>query len=371
MEFIQPVILSGGSGTRLWPASRKRHPKQFIDFEGNGPLLGQSITRAVQLPGSVPPMIICNEAHEGFVTSILAEHETLCTGIVKEARVILEPVGRNTCPAIALSAMAALGSNGTSNTEHADAIILVLTADHLIAPQEAFNSTIASAIRAADDGKLVVFGVEPTRAETGYGYIQQGKTLWPGVHGLERFVEKPDPRRAEAMLAEGGYLWNSGMFLFRASVFLRELEQFAPKVHEICSHLWELRTEQGKCIRFPEQEFAACPDISIDYAVMERTKNACVVPLQADWTDIGSWEALYEISAKDENGNARRGDALSLDSRDCLFFSEKKLIAAIGIENLCVIEAGDAVLVMPRNRSQDVKRLLAEIGLRPDLHAYR
>ena len=359
MKAVQPVILCGGSGTRLWPLSRGLYPKQFMNIGGDT-LFAQAAARAAALEGSLPPLVVCNNEHRFLAAAILQEQGKIpgreCAA---GAQILLEPVGRNTAPAIALAALTALGQE-----DGHDPCLLVLSSDHVIAPQKAFADAVNVAMAGAEAGRLLVFGVAPTRAETGFGYIRQGEEVAPGVFAVSRFVEKPDAGTAEAMLAQGGFLWNSGMFLFRASVFLDELERHAPAVHEACLDIHRSRTKDLDFIRFSEEAFAICPSISVDYAVMEHTDKAAVAPLLARWNDMGSWEAFYEAEDKDERGNACSGDVLQFDSRDCYLHSEHRLVAALGLEGISVVETADAVLVLKRERSQDVKILLEEMKRR-------
>ena len=365
MKPIQPVILCGGSGTRLWPMSRGLYPKQFMDI-GGGTLFAQAVNRAVSLENSLPPLVICNNEHRFLAAAILQEQGKIigCAAAAK-AKVLLEPVGRNTAPAIALAALAALEESAGGEEEPC---LLVLSSDHVISPQEAFAEAVTAAIGGAEAGRLVVFGVAPTRPETGFGYVEQGSELAPGVFSVTRFVEKPDASTASSMLERGGFQWNSGMFLFRPSVFLRELERFAPDLHKACRGIHQGQVKCFDFIRFSEESFVECPSISIDYAVMEHTDKAAVVPLTASWNDMGSWEAFYESTDKDAGGNACIGDVLQLDSRDCYLHSGHRLVAAVGLEGISVVETADAVLVIDRERSQDVKLLMEEMkrGNRPE-----
>ncbi len=361
MKAVQPVILCGGSGTRLWPLSRGLHPKQFMNLGGDT-LFAQAVSRAASLENSLPPLVICNSEHRFLAAAILQEQANHpgreCAA---KAKILLEPLGRNTAPAIALAALAALEQQ---DGHDADPCLLVLSSDHVISPQAAFAHAVSTAVAGAETGRVLVFGVTPTRAETGFGYIQQGEELEPGVFAVSRFVEKPDAPTAEAMLAQGGFQWNSGMFLFRASVFLGELARHAPTVHEACLNIHRSRTTDLDFIRFSEAAFAECPSISVDYAVMEHTDKAAVVPFAARWNDMGSWEAFYEAADKDAHGNACAGDVLQLNSRDCYLHSEHRLVAAVGIEGISVVETADAVLVLKREHSQDVKLLLEEMKRR-------
>ena len=362
MQTIQPVILSGGSGTRLWPLSRRLYPKQFMELRG-GSLFGQAVARAAALPGSAAPVIICNEEQRFLAAAILQEEGRKNGGRPLDGTpILLEPVGRNTAPAIALGALAAREAGAAGGA--VDPLLLVLSSDHIISPQEAFAEAVASAARGAESGRLVVFGVQPMRPETGFGYIKRGEALFPGVFALDRFVEKPDADKAKAMLDEGGYVWNSGMFMFRASVFLEELARYAPELHTACLGIWESRRPDLDFVRFSSEAFAVCPSESIDYAVMEHTQKACVTSLAAAWSDMGSWEAFYDSGAKDADGNVESGDVVQLDSKNCYLYSSNRLIAALGLDGVSVVETADAVLVMPRDRCQDVKPLLEELKKR-------
>lgn len=354
MNLLYPVILSGGSGTRLWPLSRGLYPKQFMEIQGDT-LFADTVARALALPESAPPIVICNDNHRFLAAAILqAQSAKPGQSAAAGASILLEPEGRNTAPAVALGTLAAL----EAAPEGEDPLILVLSSDHVIAPQEAFTETVAAAISGAQQGLLVVFGVPPLRPETGFGYIKQGKELLPGVFAVERFVEKPSLDKAEGMLKTGGYTWNSGMFLFRASVFLAELETYAPEIHATSLEVWKTRNRDLDFTRFEAKAFAAFPSTSLDYAVMEHTSKACMVPLKAQWNDLGSWEAFYESAPKDDCRNGVAGDVIAIDSRDCYLHSSHRLVAALGLEEISVVETADAVLVMPRRRSQDVKQLL-------------
>lgn len=355
MRPLQSIILSGGSGTRLWPLSRGQHPKQFMNMHGET-LFAQTVERALALEGSVPPVVVCNEKHRFLAAAILQE-QSRREGLhdAAKARIILEPAGRNTAPAVAVGALAA-------RAEQDDPVILVLSSDHCISPWQAFAEAVERAAAAAETGRIVVFGVPPSRPETGFGYIKQGKELSPDVFTVDRFVEKPDARDAEDMLKEGGFTWNSGMFLFKASVFLQELARHAPEVHETCVAAWEKKRTDLDFVRLPEEIFGKCPSISIDYAVMEHTDKACMVPLKASWNDMGSWQAFYESAEKDAAGNACTGDVIQVDNTDCYLHSSHKLVAALGLNGICVVETADAVLVLPTKRSQEVKKLLEELS---------
>lgn len=346
MTKLCPVILCGGSGTRLWPLSRELHPKQFIPFDGDT-LFGKTLMRIAALPDVAEPLVVCNEQHRFFASGIVREK-----GLT--AKILLEPAPRNTAPAIAMAALASM-------EDGEDPLLLVLPSDHSISPQEAFAAAVATAVRGAEEGMLATFGVAPSQPETGYGYIRQGDALAWGGYGVARFVEKPDHKTAESMLQEGGYAWNSGMFLFRASVFLEELAKFAPDMEKKARAAWETRSRDGRFIRFAEESFLAIPSESIDYAVMEKTGKAAVVTLAAHWNDLGSWSAFHEEAACDDAGNAVVGDVVLRNVKDCYLHSSHRLVAAMNLERVMVVETADAVLVMDRDHTQDVKELLATL----------
>lgn len=350
MAELCPVILSGGSGTRLWPLSREKHPKQFIPFDGDT-LFGKTLERVAALPKIAEPIIVCNEEHRFFASGIVRKK-----GL--SARIILEPKPRNTAPAIALAALAALENNDGSS---GDPVLLVLPSDHSISPVESFAAAVALAAKGAEEGMLTALGVVPTRPETGYGYIREGEALPWGGHAVARFVEKPDAQTAEDMLRFGGHVWNSGMFLFTASVFLEELERHAPKMRAAVEAVWATRTRDGRLMRFDEDAFEATPADSIDYAVMEKTNRAAVVGLAARWNDLGSWSAFYDEARRDDAGNAVVGDVVLKDVKNCYVHSSHRLVAAMDVADVAVVETADAVLVMDRNKTQGVKALLASL----------
>lgn len=349
MAKLYPVILSGGSGTRLWPLSRELHPKQFIPFDGDT-LFGRTLVRAAALPDAVEPLVVCNEQHRFFASGIVREKKL-------EATILLEPAPRNTAPAIALAALAALEAAG--GTE--EPLLLIMPSDHSIAPQEVFAASVAVAARGAEEGMLVTFGVPPTRPETGYGYICKGGALSWGGRTVARFVEKPDLAAARTMLDGGGYTWNSGIFLFKASAFLEALAAHAPAMRESVGKAWATRSEDGRFVRIAKEAFEAVPSESIDYAVMEKTDKAAVVDLPARWNDLGSWSAFYDEAERDADGNAAVGDVILKDAANCYVHSSHRLVAAMNVENVAVVETADAVLVMDRTRAQGVKELLASL----------
>ena len=346
MTRLCPVILSGGSGTRLWPLSRELHPKQFIPFD-NDTLFGKTLERVAGLPDIAVPLVVCNEQHRFFASGIVNEK-----GLT--AKILLEPMPRNTAPAIALAALAAMDGGD-------DPVLLVLPSDHSIAPQEAFAEAVATALHGAKADMLVTFGVPPTRPETGYGYIRRGEALAWGGNRVARFVEKPDMATAQAMLLDGGYAWNSGIFLFKASVFLAELARFAPKMEQQVRATWESRKPDGLFMRFAEDLFAGIPSESIDYAVMEKTDKAVEVDLAARWNDLGSWSAFYEEAECDGDGNAVVGDVVLRNAKGSYVHSSHRLVAAMDVENVAIVETADAVLVMNRDATQGVKELLGQL----------
>lgn len=345
--MILPVIMAGGTGSRLWPLSRQLNPKQFLKLCGDSTLLQQTLSRLDGLHTSAPS-IICNEDHRFMVA------EQLRQLTVKNASILLEPVGRNTAPAIALAAL-----NATRNGQ--DPVMLVLAADHFIANQSAFQEAVKEAEELALQDKLVTFGIVPTQPETGYGYIQRGSALPEQGYQVARFVEKPDSATAQGYLDSGDYYWNSGMFMFKASVYLQALQEFRPDILDACKRAFEAGSQDLDFVRVDAAAFADCPDDSIDYAVMEKTRDAAVIPLDAGWSDIGSWSALWEIGTKDEQGNVCKGDVLNIGSSNSLVYAESKLVATVGVDNLVVVETKDAVLVAHMDRVQDVKKVVEAI----------
>ena len=346
--MLQPVIMAGGSGSRLWPLSRQLNPKQFLRLTSEKvSMLQQTVQRLDGIEIS-QPLLICNEEHR-----FLAAEQLRQIGY-KNASIILEPVGRNTAPAIALAALqlTAKGDNP---------LMLVLAADHLISDTTAFHQSIEQALPLAESGKLVTFGIVPTKAETGYGYIEQGESLGNQGYAVARFVEKPNLETAEQYLASGKFFWNSGMFMFKAQRYLDELKAFQPGILEACMKAMDAPSHDLDFTRVNAEAFAACPDDSIDYAVMERTADAAMVSLDAGWSDIGSWSALWEVSEKDNHGNSSVGDVMALDTTNSLIRSESRLIAAVGVSNLVIVETKDALLVSHKDRVQDVKRIVERI----------
>ncbi len=348
--MIIPVILSGGAGTRLWPLSRELYPKQFLPLTGERSLLQQTIVRVHGLANVAPPLVVCNEEHRFLVAEQLREIG------VTGAQILLEPVGRNTAPAVALAALR-LQSAGD------DPLLLVLPSDHVIVDTAAFRAAVTAGSAAAAGGALVTFGVLPTRPETGYGYIRAGDPVDAKgpARRVQAFVEKPDAARAAAYVASGDYLWNGGMFLFSASAYLAELERHAPAILAACRAACDGISADLDFVRVRREPFLDAPSDSIDYAVMEHTDRAVVVPLDAGWSDVGSWDALLEVQAADARGNVISGDVLAQDVDDSLIRAESRLVAALGIKNHIIVETADAVLVADRSRAQDVKRLVERL----------
>jgi mannose-1-phosphate guanylyltransferase/mannose-1-phosphate guanylyltransferase/mannose-6-phosphate isomerase len=347
---VVPVILSGGSGTRLWPVSRSGRPKQLIALTGDHTMLQATARRTRDSSRFAPPMVVANFAHAGQITQQLEE-----VGLAPAA-LILEPVARNTAPAIALAAHEALARDP-------DAVLLVMPSDHVVADDEAFAAAIDAALPAvAEQGWLATFGITPTGPETGYGYIKHGAPIAPGVDRALRFVEKPDRARAQAYLDEGGYSWNGGIFLLRADDYLAALDAHAPEIAAAVRAAMEGAVRDGPVVHPDRQAFAASPSDSIDYAVMEKADRVAVAPVSMGWSDVGSWDALHDIAAKDDGGNAVSGDVIAIGTQDCLLRSEGPLVAAIGVSGLSVIATDDAVLVMPRGQSQEVKRAVEKLN---------
>jgi len=348
---LVPVILSGGAGTRLWPLSRELYPKQLLRLVAERTMLQETVARTEGLPGLARPIVVCNENHRFMVAEQLRELGTAPQAIV------LEPQGRNTAPAAAIAAL--LVSGGAD----ADPVLLVLPADHVITDVPAFQAAVAVGRVAAESGSLVTFGVVPDRAETGYGYIRRDAGPGPAF-SVAKFVEKPDSATARGYVESGEYYWNSGMFMFRASAYLAELGRYAPAMLAACRAALAAAGRDLDFLRLPAQEFASCPSDSIDYAVMEKTDRAVVVPLAAGWSDVGSWAALADALPRDAEGNVTAGDVLTEDSSGCYLHSTSRLVAAVGLRDHVVVETKDAVLVAPRDRVQDVKELVAELKAR-------
>lgn len=342
----RPVIICGGSGSRLWPASRSTFPKQFISLLGERSLLQATLARLRNLTQG-KPLLVANTQHR-----FLVRHQLEEIGL-RDYDLVLEPEGRNTAPAIALAAFTMRGDQG-------DPVLLVLPADHFVGDPEALSAAIASALPLAEAGHLVTFGIQPERAESGYGYIKCGAPLGEGSRAchIERFIEKPDLDTAKTFVQSPGYLWNSGMFMFRAGRYLEELQAYRPDIYAAVEKAVALgRQEQDTFLSDPGT-FLETPEASIDYAVMEHTTRAAVVPLSARWTDVGSWQAVWEVLPRDEKGNAVQGDAILLDSGNCLVQSQSRAVALLGVQDLVVVETRDAVLITTRHQAQRVKDMV-------------
>ncbi|WP_193162142.1 mannose-1-phosphate guanylyltransferase/mannose-6-phosphate isomerase [Microbulbifer hainanensis] len=359
--MILPVIMAGGSGTRLWPLSRQLYPKQFLPLVGEQTMLQETCSRLADLE-HLPPLVVCGEEHRFTVA------EQLRTIGQSHSGIILEPAGRNTAPAVALAALRALA------LEHDDPLLLILPADHLIKDVSAFLQTVNSARPHAEQGQLVTFGILPTGPETGYGYIRRA----PGdtnetVFSVAEFVEKPDLATARKYVSSGDFLWNSGMFMFRASRYLEELKAYRADILECCERAMAAAAIDADFARPQQESFLACPNDSIDYAVMEKTHCAVVAPMDCGWSDVGSWSALWEASEKDERGNTANGDVIIFDSRGCYVQSEAKLIAAIGLEDVVIVESDDAIMVASKDRVQEVKNVVEKLKAedRPEAKIHR
>lgn len=346
--MILPVIMAGGSGSRLWPLSRQQFPKQFLRLLGNDSMLQTTANRLSGI-NHAPALVICNEEHRFSVA------EQFRSNAIKTSGIILEPVGRNTAPAIALAAFQAL-KNGD------DPLLLVLAADHVIKDESAFCASIEQATQFASANKLVTFGIVPTAPETGYGYIKRGDSQnMSSGFSVSQFVEKPDLSTAKEYLTSGQYYWNSGMFLFKASAYLSELKTHRPDIFLACEHAMADTQSDLDFIRLDKSAFEACADDSIDYAVMEKTENAVVVPMDCGWSDVGSWSSLWEVSDKDEFGNACRGDVINIDTRNTYINASEKLVTTIGLDDAIVVETKDAILVAKQSEVQQVKKIVEKL----------
>ncbi|WP_107852228.1 mannose-1-phosphate guanylyltransferase/mannose-6-phosphate isomerase [Oceanimonas marisflavi] len=351
--MLFPVIMAGGSGSRLWPLSRQLHPKQFLPLADEQLSMLQATLKRLDGLETAAPSLICNEQHR-----FLAAEQLRQLG-VQQANILLEPVGRNTAPAIALAALQAC-------QQEEDPVLLVLAADHVIQDVAAFHASIAAALPLAQAGKLVTFGIVPTQPETGYGYIRRGQPLEvagepQGGYGVAQFVEKPDSATAQQYLASGDYYWNSGMFLFRARRYLEELEAFQPGMLAACRQAMAGAQRDLDFIRVEAAAFAQCPDISVDYAVMEKTSDAAMVPLNAGWNDVGSWSALWEVQSKNDQGNALHGDVLTEFTHNTFVHAESRLVTTVGVDDLVIVETKDAVLVAHKDKVQEVKQIVGQL----------
>jgi mannose-1-phosphate guanylyltransferase / mannose-6-phosphate isomerase len=341
-----PVILSGGSGTRLWPLSRGQYPKQFLPLTSEHTMVQETLLRLTGLAGIKSPIAVCNEDHRFMMAEQLWEIG------VKPAAIILEPVGKNTAPAVAMAALSAKSE---------DEVLLVLPADHVITDIKSFHLAIAQAEHLAKQGKLVTFGIVPTHAETGYGYIMKDSKQQDSAYKVAAFVEKPDLATAQNYLKSGNYLWNSGMFAFTVGSFLTELEKFNPEMLAVCKQALNAAIKDLDFTRLDKAIFSTCPADSIDYAVMEKTDQAVVIPLDAGWNDVGSWSALWDVTEKDAFGNAISGDVLTVDTKNSYIYAENKLVTVIGLDNLVVVETKDAVMIASKDRVQEVKQIVDQL----------
>lgn len=344
--MIVPVILSGGSGTRLWPMSRPEMPKQMLALTADQTMLQLTAARTSAADGFARPIIVANARHAALIEQQLSD-----IGVTPDS-IILEPAGRNTAPAIALAAVAAGGG---------DTMLLVMPSDHVITDVPAFHAAIKAAQPLVEQGWLCTFGIAPDAPETGYGWIKIGDAIAEGVHRVDRFVEKPPRDRAEAMLASGDHSWNGGIFLFRADSYMAALDAFAPAIATAARTAIARATRSGVMVAADPEAFMTSPSDSIDYAVMEKADRVAVAPVAMGWSDVGSWDALYTISARDENGNAASGNVIALDTRNCLIKSDQARITLVGVEDLIVVVSGQDVMILPRGKSQDVKRIVAAL----------
>jgi mannose-1-phosphate guanylyltransferase/mannose-6-phosphate isomerase len=346
---ITPVILSGGAGSRLWPLSRKSMPKQLLPLASSSTMIQETLARASG-EAFAPPIIISGLEHR-FVIA-----EQLRAAGIHGARIILEPMGRNTAPAAAIAALQVI-------KDDPDGMLLLMPSDHVVADRVAFGAAVAAAATAARTGALVTFGITPASPETGYGYLKSGSAI-PGCAGafaVARFVEKPDRATAECYLASGDHFWNSGMFLFRAQAFLDEMERLEPNMLSHCRRALEMAQHDADFIRLDETAFRGCPSQSIDYAIMEHAGHAAVVPVDMGWNDVGSWQSLWDIAARNKDGNAVLGDVVLQSTHNSYIRSEGPLVAVIGVENLVIVATEDAILVSHRDATQEVKKIVEEL----------
>lgn len=342
--MIKPIILCGGKGSRLWPMSRELFPKQFLAMQGEHTLLQQTALRLNAVVGALPPLLICNETHRFMVAEQMQ-------AVNQKADILLEPMGRDTAPAVAVAALL---------HEKEDPLLFVMPSDHAIANEKALATAVAQAAELAEAGNLVTFGIRPNAPETGYGYLHAGKAQSYGF-SVERFVEKPNAVKAAEYLASGDYYWNSGMFLFKASVYLQELAKFAPEMLDACRKAVQNSCRDLDFIRLAKESFSACPANSVDYAVMEKTAHCAMISLDVGWSDLGSWTSLYELGTKDEHGNVCVGDVLCHESKNCYLRSEKHLMAAIGLDDIVAVESADALLISHKNCTQNVKAIVTKL----------
>jgi mannose-1-phosphate guanylyltransferase/mannose-6-phosphate isomerase len=344
-----PVILAGGAGSRLWPVSREFYPKPLLPMFGSNSLLQDTATRLDRIGGAGRPLFVCNEEHRFLVAEQLRKLGKECDAI------ILEPAGRNTAPALTVAALYLVD-------EDPDAMMVVMPADHVIPDQAAFSLAVERGAKLAEKGYLVTFGVQSDKPETGYGYIRRGEELeGSGVFRVDRFVEKPDLGTAQEYIDSGDYYWNSGIFLLRADRWLDEVGRFRPNILEACRRAMAGSKQDSDFVRVDKSAFMSSPSDSIDYAVMENTDRAAVVPLKTAWSDVGCWSAVWDISQRDDAGNVAKGDVLVHDSRNSLLYAEKRCVAAVGLDEVIVVETADAVLVADKNRCQEVKTIVDQL----------
>ncbi|ECH1127289.1 mannose-1-phosphate guanylyltransferase/mannose-6-phosphate isomerase [Salmonella enterica subsp. diarizonae] len=353
------VVMAGGTGSRLWPLSRELYPKQFLQFSGENSLLQTTLLRLSAL-ACKDPLVITNEQHRFIVAEQLRQIDQLHDNI------ILEPCGRNTAPAIALAAFSALKRN-----EQEDPLLLVLAADHVIAKENVFCNAIKKAVPIAENGNIVTFGIIPEYAETGYGYIERGalfsvngNSTETGFYHVKNFVEKPDRLTAEKYISTGNYFWNSGMFMFKASVYLNELKKFRPDIYSVCEQVVSASYRDLDFIRIPEALFKDCPAESIDFAVMEKTEHCILCPIDIGWSDVGSWQSLWDISEKTDKGDVCKGDILTYNTKNNYIYSESALVAAVGVEDIVIVQTKDAILVSKKSDVQDVKKIVEMLKAR-------
>ncbi len=350
MTKITPIILSGGSGTRLWPLSRALNPKQFLSFFEKNSLFQDTVLRVKNDKSFYEPVVICNSEHRFIAAEALLGVDS------KASAIILEPEGRNTAPAIAIAAFEVLKKMGEAND-----VMLVMPSDHIIKDSAAFFAAIEEAKKIAVQDFLITFGIVPNAPETGYGYIKQGKKIAQNDGFLvEKFIEKPNKEAAESLVAQGGYLWNSGIFMFRASIYLAELKKLDQKIYDACEAAYSKASRDLDFVRLDEESFKSSPNISIDYAVMEKLASAekiAVVPLDASWDDVGNWDAIAKNSPQDGSKNSFLGEVIALDSKNCYINSQAGMVAAVGLQDLVIINLKDVVLVANKNNAQDVKKI--------------
>jgi len=345
---IIPVILSGGSGTRLWPLSRKQYPKQYLPLASDNTMLQETILRLEGLDNLADPIIICNADHRFLVAEQCQQID------IKNPTILLEPIGRNTAPAIAAAALQSLKDTN-------DAVLLVLSADHVIQDVKVFHKAINIAVKQAQDGKLATFGIVPTDANTGYGYIKSSKIDTDGVCKVEEFVEKPDLQTAQSYLEQGNYLWNSGMFMFQAGTLIDELTTHSSEVVNSVRESIDKATKDLDFIRLEQDAFASSPNDSIDYALMEKSKNVVVVPLDAQWNDIGSWSALHNIGIKDNNGNVIQGDVFIEETTNTYIHANHHMVVTIGVQDLVIVDTPNATLIATKDKVQEVKKIVEQL----------